>query len=155
MLNFLNAPGFLGTRALMRSDLTLVLTLLSAALFTLGWQLAIRKRFEAHRWVQTAAATLNALIVLIFMVTSFVANILPGIPAKLAEGSYGITTLHGLLGVAALAVGVFVTLRANGLMPKPLRFRNYKLFMRVAYSLYMLSTLGGVALYVVVFVYGI
>lgn len=139
----------------MRSDLTLVLTLLTAVLFTIGWQLAVRKRYEAHRWVQTTAVALNAAIVLIFMVTSYVAYILPGIPAKLLEGSYGITTLHALVGALSVALGVFVTLRANGLVPRSLQFKNYKRWMRTAYGLYMLSTLGGVALYVIVFVYGI
>ena len=155
MLNFLDAPGFLGTRALMRSDLTLVLTLLSAALLTLGWQLALRKRFDAHRWVQTAAVTLNALVVVLSMVTSYIEHILPGIPAKLGQGDYAIVTLHGLLGVVAVLLGVFVALRANGLVPKALQFANYKLFMRWAYGLYMLATAGGVALYVIVFGYGI
>ncbi len=155
MMAFLTAPGFFGTRATMRSDLTLVLTLLTAVLFTIGWRLAVRKRYEAHRWVQTTAVALNAAIVLISMVTSYVTYILPGIPAKLLEGSYGITTLHALLGAVAVTLGVFITLRANGLVPRRLRFKNYKRWMRTAYALYMLSTLGGVALYVIVFVYGI
>jgi uncharacterized membrane protein YozB (DUF420 family) len=155
LFNFLTAAGFLGTRATIRSDLTLVLTLISAALLTVGWQLAVRKRYDAHRWVQTAAVTLNAGVVLLSMVTSFAVYILPGIPAKLNEGSYGITTLHAILGALTVVFGVFVALRGNGLVPKALRFKNYKLFMRVAYALYMASTLGGVVLYIVVFVYGI
>ena len=155
MMAFLNAPGFFGTRATMRSDLTLVLTVLTAVLFTVGWRLAVGKRYEAHRWVQTAAVIVNTAIVLIFMVTSYVTYILPGVPAKLLEGSYGITTLHALLGAVAVTLGVFVTLRASGLVPRRLRFKNYKRWMRAAYALYMLSTLGGIGLYVIVFVYGL
>jgi hypothetical protein len=93
--------------------------------------------------------------VLLSMVTSFATYILPGLPAKFSEGSYGITTLHAFFGAVTLMLGVFVTLRANGLVPKRLRFTNYKLFMRTAYALYMLATLGGVVVYVIVFVYGI
>jgi uncharacterized membrane protein YozB (DUF420 family) len=155
LFEFLATAGFLGTRATIRSDLTLVLTLISAALLTVGWQLAVHKRYEAHRWVQTAGVTLNAGVVLLSMVTSFAVYILPGIPAKLNEGSYGITTLHALLGALTVVFGVFVTLRGNGLVPKALRFKNYKLFMRTAYALYMVSTLGGVILYIIVFVFGI
>jgi uncharacterized membrane protein YozB (DUF420 family) len=155
MVNFLNAQGFFGTRATVRSDLTLVLTLITAVMFTIGWQLAVRKRYEAHRWVQTVAAILNAVIVLVAMVSSFVTYILPGLPAKLNEGSYGMTTLHALVGALGLVLGLFVTLRGNGLVPKSLRFNNYKLFMRAAYALYMVATLGGVMLYVEVFVFGI
>jgi uncharacterized membrane protein YozB (DUF420 family) len=155
MITFFDAPGFLGTRATIRSDLTLVLTLITAVMFTIGWQLAVRKHYEAHRWVQTRAVALNAGVVIFSMVTSFVTNILPGLPAKWNEGSYGVTTLHALVGAMALVLGLFVALRGNGLVPKRLRFTNYKLFMRAAYALYMVATLGGVILYVIVFVFGI
>jgi len=154
LFNFLAAPGFLGTRASVRSDLTLVLILFAAVLFTVGWQLAAHKRYEAHRWVQTSAVTLNAGVVLLSMVTSFVGRILPGIPAKLLEDSYGITTVHALFGAITVLFGVFVALRGNSLVPKAWQFKNYKLFMRTAYVLYMLSTLGGVILYISVYVFG-
>jgi len=82
MNNFLNRPGFLGTHAPFISDLTLILILLTALSFTIGWQLARHKRYEAHRWVQTITVCLNAIIVLVAMVNSFVVHILPGIPGK-------------------------------------------------------------------------
>jgi uncharacterized membrane protein YozB (DUF420 family) len=155
MSDFLTMPGFLGTKATLRSDLTLVLILISAVLFNIGFILARRKQFNAHRWVQTSAVTLNTLVVLISMVTSYIIYILPGIPSKLAQGDYAVTTLHGMIGAVALLWGVFVALRGNKLVPKGLRFNNYKLFMRWAYSLYMVSTLGGVILYYIIFVLGI
>ena len=155
MSDFLTTPGFLGTRATLRSDLTLVLILISAVLFNIGFILARRKKYTAHRWVQTSAVTLNTIVVFISMITSYIIYILPGIPAKLGEGDYAVTSLHGLLGAVTLVFGVFVALRGNKLVPKRLRFSNYKLFMRWAYGLYMLSTLGGVILYIVIFVFGI
>jgi hypothetical protein len=48
---------------------------------------------------------------------------------------------------------LFVVLRANGLMPKPLRFSNYKGAMRVSYTLYILATLIGVFVYLSWFVW--
>jgi uncharacterized membrane protein YozB (DUF420 family) len=63
--------------------------------------------------------------------------------------------LHAIIGTIGLVFGVFVALRGNELMPKKLRFNNYKLFMRWAYALYMLSTIGGVVLYITIFVFGI
>jgi uncharacterized membrane protein YozB (DUF420 family) len=155
MSDFLTTPGFLGTKATLRSDLTLVLILTSAVLFNIGFILARRKHFTAHRWVQTSSVILNTLVVLISMVTSYILHILPGIPAKLGQGDYAVSTLHGMIGAVALIFGVFVALRGNNLVPKKLRFNNYKLFMRWAYSLYMLATLGGVFLYYIVFVLGI
>jgi uncharacterized membrane protein YozB (DUF420 family) len=155
MSDFLTMPGFLGTEATLRSDLTLVLILITAVLFNLGFILARRKQFKAHRWVQTASVSLNTLVVLISMVSSYIIYILPGIPAKLGQGDYAVTTVHGIVGAIALLLGVFVALRGNELVPKSLRFKNYKLFMRWAYTLYMLATLGGVGVYIIIFVFGI
>ena len=155
MSDLLQSPGFLGTKAQFGSDATLVLILISAMLFTIGWRLAVGKHYGPHRWVQTASATLNAIIVVGVMIGSFLAHILPGIPTKLAEGSYGVTTVHAFVGLIGLLLGVFVVLRANKLVPRALRFANYKPFMRVSYALYMAATLIGVVVYVEAFVYGI
>jgi uncharacterized membrane protein YozB (DUF420 family) len=155
MKNFLNHPGFLGTHAPFISDLTLTLILLTAISFTVGWQLARRKRYEAHRWVQTVTACVNAIIVLSVMIRSFVVHILPGIPSKLLQGDYAVTTVHAIVGMAGLLLGIFVVLRANKLVPKSLRFKKYKPFMRTAYALYMLATLLGVLVYFEVYVFGI
>jgi len=154
MNDLLNGPGFLGTHATFRSDATLVLVLVTAVLFTLGWRLAVQKRYQAHRWVQTITVSLNAIVILSTMISSFMINILPGIPSKLNQGSYTVTKMHGLAGLIGLVLGVFVVLRGNELVPKGLRFANYKLFMRTSYALYSLVTLLGVVVYAVVFVVG-
>ena len=155
MKDFLSRPGFLGTHAPFLSDITLVLILLTAVMFTVGWQLARRKHYKFHRWLQTAAAGLNAFVVISVMINSFVTHILPGIPGKLLEGDYGVTTIHAVVGTIGLLLGIFVVLRANGLVPKGLRFKNYKLFMRTSYALYMLVSLLGVIVYFEVYVFGI
>ena len=155
MRDFLNGPGFLGTHAPFLSDLSLVLVLLTAVLFTIGWQLAKHRQYEAHRWVQTVTAILNAIVVLGVMVNSFVTHILPGIPAKLLEGDYGVTTLHAIIGTISLLLGIFVVLQGNKLAPKALRYKNFKMNMRMAYAFYMLSTLLGAIVYLMAFVLGI
>ena len=150
----LTGVGFLGTRAPLHSDLSLVLILLSALLFTIGWRLAVRKKFKAHRWIQTGSAILNSIVALAVMIPSFIIYILPGVPNKLLEGTYGVTTVHAIIGALGLLLGVFVVLRANQVkfVPKRLRFKNYKLFMRTSYALYMLATLIGVIVYVAVYI---
>jgi len=155
MNNVLHTSGFLGTHAPFISDLTLVLILLTAILFTIGWQLAVHKRLEAHRWVQTTSACLNALVVLSVMINIFVVHILPGIPGKLLTGDYAVTTVHAFVGMCGLLLGIFVVLRANKLVPKRLRFKKYKPFMRTSYGLYMAATLLGVIVYLEVYVLGI
>jgi uncharacterized membrane protein YozB (DUF420 family) len=154
MGSFLDQLGFLGTKAPMRSDITLVLILITATLFTIGWRLAVNKKYEVHRWVQTSAVILNAIVVLVAMVNVFIVYIIPGIPGKLFQGSYGATALHGLVGAIGLVLGVFIVLRANNLVPQSLRFKNYKLFMRTSYIIYMLATLLGVVVYVMAYIIG-
>jgi uncharacterized membrane protein YozB (DUF420 family) len=155
MLGLLNGPGFLGTNAPFISDLSLVLIAVSAALFTFGRHTARNGRYEIHRWVQTAGVALSTLVALGFMLRSFTTHILPGIPPKLLTGDYAVSTLHALVGAAALLLGVFVVLRGHNLVPHPLRFNNYKPVMRLTYRLYMLASLLGLLVYILVFVLGI
>ena len=147
----LQGAGVLGTKAPFGTKASLITMVLAAVLFTIGWRLAVSKHFEAHRWVQTAAVCLNAVPVLAWMIRFFVLYVLPEIPAKLGERTYAVTTVHALVGMIGVTLGVFVDLRGNELVPARLRFSNYKLFMRSSYALYMLGTLTGVIVYVVVY----
>lgn len=131
---------------------SLVLIVAAAILLTIGWRLAVRKRFEAHRWVQTAAVSLNAAVVLAWMIQSFVRYVVPAIPHRLGQDSYALTTSHAVVGAVGLVLGVFVVLRGNELVPAGLRFTNYKAFMRSSYALYMLGTLMGIFVYIAAYV---
>lgn len=151
--DFYRLPGFLGTRATFGADLGLVLILFSSIMFTVGWRLAVYKHYGVHRWVQTSAAIINSAAVLAIMVGSFWGFVLPTLPAKLGKPIATITTIHAILGTLTFLLGVFVVLRANQLVPMALQFKNYKLFMRTSYGLYMLSTLIGIVVYLVTYVF--
>jgi uncharacterized membrane protein YozB (DUF420 family) len=144
--------GFLHSRAQLGADVTLVVIVVTAVLFTIGWRLAVHRRFEAHRWVMTVAVLPNAAVVLAWMIRSLVLYVIPVIPARLDERAYALNAVHAVIGIIAVALGVFVTLRGNELVPAALKFSNYKGFMRPAYTLYMLATASGVILYLVAYV---
>ncbi len=150
-MDFYLLPGFLGTRATFGPDLALVLILISSTMFTIGWQLAVHQHYGIHRWVQTSAAVINASAVLVIMIGSFWGFVLPTLSAKIGQTITQITTIHAIIGAITFLLGIFVVLRANKLVPHSLRFKNYKLFMRTSYSLYMLSTLLGISVYVVTY----
>jgi uncharacterized membrane protein YozB (DUF420 family) len=57
--------------------------------------------------------------------------------------------------MTGLLLGIFVVLRGNKLVPKSLRFKKCKPFMRSAYALYMVATLLGVIVYLEVYAFGI
>ena len=132
--------------------MTLIVMIVIALIFTLGAWMAVRGKYGVHRVLQTTAVILNLILVLWMMILPYRDFVAPGIPQRLNERFYSITTLHALLGLAALLLGIFVALRGNGLMIKPLRFNNYKLFMRISYGLYMLATLVGIWVYFTWFV---
>lgn len=155
MQALLSGPGFLGTGAPFLSDLSLVLISFTSLLMTLGWQLARRAHYEVHRWVQTVAVALNTVVAVGAMLRSFLTHILPGIPSKLLQGDYAVTTIHAVVGTVGVLLGVFIVLRGNGLVPAAFRFSNYKPVMLTAYVLYMTATLLGISVYVLVFILGI
>jgi uncharacterized membrane protein YozB (DUF420 family) len=155
MGHLLWGTGLIGVTTPFGANLSLVVMVVAAVLFTIGWRLAVRKRFEAHRWVQTVAVCLNAALVLGWMVRYFVLYVLPELPARLGQVAYGITTVHAVVGAIGLVLGVFVALRGNDLVPQALRFTNYKAFMRTSYAVYMLATVLGVLVYVNTYVHAI
>jgi uncharacterized membrane protein YozB (DUF420 family) len=154
MTHFYLLPGFLGTEATFGADLALVLILISSTLLTIGWQLAVHKRFNIHRWVQTSAVIINAAVVIVVMIGSFWGYTLPQIPDRFSEPAVWVTVVHACIGMIGFLLGIFIVLRANKLVPKSLRFKNYKLFMRTSYSLYMLATLLGIIVYYTTYIAG-
>jgi plastocyanin/uncharacterized membrane protein YozB (DUF420 family) len=141
--------GLFGTNAPFTADLSLALSLLVALLLTVGVVLARLRRYEAHRWVQTAAVALNVALVVAVMLGSFARSVPPGLPERVGEPYYLIAIVHGVAGLAAAIFGLFVMLRGHNLVPAPLRFNSYKPFMRAAYGLYLLATALGGGLYAI------
>jgi uncharacterized membrane protein YozB (DUF420 family) len=152
MIDLLHQPGFLGTHANFAADFTLVMMLLIAALFTLGTVMARRQRYQVHRWIQTSAALLNLIMVLWMMILPFRDFVVRDIGGPRPTLFYTVTSVHAAIGFVALTFGLFVTLRGNELVPQPLKFNNYKLYMRIAYGLYMAATLLGVWVYIIWFI---
>jgi hypothetical protein len=147
MTDLLHSPGFLGTNANFAADLTLLLSLLVMSLFSLGYYLARKGKYDTHKWVQTSGALLNVVLVLWLMVLPYRSFIIRDEGGPRPDLFYQVTMLHAGIGFLAFTLGNFVVLRAHKLVPQFLRFNNYKLFMRTAYGLYLLTTIAGVALY--------
>jgi len=151
MIGYLGGSGFLGTHGTLGADLSLVVMVAAAVTFTVGVVLARSRRYDAHRWVQTAAVCLNAIPVVAWMIRAFWLYILPGLPGTLGANRVALTTVHAATGLIGVVLGVFIMIRANQLVAKGQDLSRYKLPMRIAYVVYMLATLLGVVLYVVVY----
>jgi uncharacterized membrane protein YozB (DUF420 family) len=151
MYSYLEGHGFLGTNAGLGADLTLVIVIVAAVLFTVAAIMARRGNLAAHHRLATVAVCLNTVVVLAWMVRSFVVYTIPEIPSGLGQRAYAVTTVHSLVGVIATLFGVFVALSASELLPSALRFADFKRPMRAAYALYMLAAVGGVIAYLTIY----
>jgi predicted ferric reductase len=147
MTTIFNGSGFLGTQASLRADLSLVLIIMTAILFTIGWRLAVNKKYVAHQTIQNLAVGLNVLVVLLTMTGIFINSYLPAIPVALNNPAVALVAVHAATGTLGLLYGVYVSLAADKLLPERLQYKKFKPVMRVSYLIYVLLTLGGTAIY--------
>jgi|GEM_PF-508259 len=147
MDEFLHQPGFFGTSANRAGDITLSVMILVAILLTIGVGLALKRRYEAHRRVQSVAVALASIMVLWMMIFPFIDFVISDFMQTRSVKFYLVSALHGLIGLPAFIFGGFVALRGNNLVPERFKFRNYKRYMRIAYALYILTILAGIWLY--------
>ena len=152
MTDFLHKEGFLGTSANFAADMTLVLSLVVAILFSIGFWLARQGKYDTHKWVQTAGAVTNIVLVLWLMILPYRDFILNDKGGPREGIFYGVTMVHAIVGFFAFTVCNFVVLRGHKLVPKRLRFQNYVPWMRTAYGLYITTTLLGVWVYLTWFI---
>jgi uncharacterized membrane protein YozB (DUF420 family) len=117
---------------------------------TYGAYLAIKGRYEAHRWVQTGAAVVNVFLIFGLMIPALLA-VTPEENVELPTSAFVAMPAHEIVGTVALVFGLFVVLRGNNLVPARFKFQNYKPYMRAAYALYMAATVVGIIVYVLLY----
>lgn len=148
MIGYLNGAGFLSKDASIGADLSLVIMVAAAVLLTVGVVLVKSKRYEAHRWVQTAAVVLNAVPVVVWMIRSFWLYVRPGLPGNLSKSVDALTTVHAVAGLIGVVIGMVVMIRANQLAARGQSLSRYKTLMRIAYVVYILATALGIWVYI-------
>jgi len=140
--------GFLGTHAGYRADLNLTIQIAMGIALILGALLARNKRFVAHGICQTVVLLLNLVMIYLVMWPSFYSHVLPRLPKRLGKRFYGVATIHGCLAVLAEILGLYIVLAAGTkILPEKLRFKRWKLWMRVELALWWVVLTLGVATY--------
>jgi uncharacterized membrane protein YozB (DUF420 family) len=147
----LDASGFLTARSSLGADLALLLSAAVIVLLTAGVVMARRRRYDAHRWLQTSGVVLNAVLAVFWMLVSLWRFILPGIPGTLSKHGHALAAVHAAVGVVALVLGVFLVVRAGRLTRQGKSVSRYKTTMRVAYFVYLAAFVLGAWLYVVTY----
>jgi plastocyanin len=144
--------GFLGTRGTTFADINLVAEIILLAGLTLGYGFARRGNIAAHQYNQTLWVLFNIVLTTFIMIVSFTQQVAPGIPERLLRARYATSFIHSVLGGVTILCGIYLLLRMNRLLPKPLRVSWWKNLMRVTLGLYWVVGLFGLGTYYVWYV---
>ena len=140
--------GFLGTAAPFIADLILMLEVAMGVGLLAGAWLARKKRFRQHAWCQSAVVLLNLAVIVLVMMPSFHARVLPKIPARLGKAYYALATAHGILGIAVEVAALYILLSAGTqLLPAKARMTRYKSWMRGTLGLWWVAVILGITTY--------
>jgi uncharacterized membrane protein YozB (DUF420 family) len=148
MMSFFPMKGFLGTGATFGADLNLVVQILMGGALVTGGLLAKQKRYTAHGICQTSVLLLNLLMIALVMWPSFQQQVGPVFPRVFRRRYYTVATIHGVLGMAAELLGLYIVLVAGtNMLPQRLCFKRWKLWMRAELILWSIVLLSGVGTY--------
>jgi uncharacterized membrane protein YozB (DUF420 family) len=136
--------GFLGTRAPLFSDLSLVLTIVFGIAAVVGAINGRRRRISKHCPVMATGAFLNWIPVLVVMVPKWL-----GVATGTADVAAGIPTVsalgHGVLGGLTQLLMTYTVARMYWLDDLPPRRPIW--LMRVTGTLWVLTVIGGAVVY--------
>ena len=137
---------FLGTHAGYRADLNLTIQIAMGVALIFGAFLARAKRFVTHGICQTVVLVLNLVMIYFSMWPSFHSHVLPRLPKRLGKRFYAVATIHGVIGVLAEILGLYVVLVAGTkILPEAWRVKQWKLWMRIELALWWIVLLMGSA----------
>lgn len=144
----LPVDGFLGNGATFAADVNLIVQLAMGGALIVGVILAKQKRYKAHGTCQTMVLLLNLWMIALTMWPSFRQQVVPHRPKVLHSRYYTIATAHAALGVMAELLGLYIVLVAGTrLVPRSLRFKRWKRWMRIELALWFVALVGGIGTY--------
>jgi uncharacterized membrane protein YozB (DUF420 family) len=151
MIAYLGGAGFIRPHSSIGADLSIVVMIAAFVMLTIGVVLARSRRYRAHRWVQTSAVVLNAVPVVVWMIRSFWLYIRPGLPGNLSKTVDAVTTVHAIVGLIGVIIGMVVMIHANQMEARGEDLRHFKIYMRIAYVVYLLATALGIWVYIALY----
>ncbi len=148
MLFFFPMKGFLGTGATFGADFNLVVQFVMGATLIAGAYLAKQKRYKAHGVCQTTVLLLNLLMIGLVMWPSFQQQVKPALSKVVHKWYYEVAIIHAVLGITAELLGLYIVIVAGtNVLPRWLRFKQWKWWMRTELALWMIVLLSGVGTY--------
>ncbi len=140
--------SFLGGGAPFSADLNLVVQAMMGGTLIVGACLARKGCYKAHAICQTSVLVLNLGMIGLVMWPSFLEQVKPVSVRALHKWYYQAAIIHGVLGTVAEVVGIYiVAVAGTTIIPKCLRFTNWKWWMRAELMLWIVVLLSGVGTY--------
>ena len=140
--------GFLGTGATFAADFNLIVQVAMGSALVAGTFLARWKHYTAHGICQTTVLLLNLVTIVLVMGPSFRGQVVPALPEHLGDRYYAMATSHAALGIVAELLGLYIVLVAGTtIVPRRLRFKCWRVWMRAELALWCVTLLTGVATY--------
>jgi plastocyanin len=115
--------------------------------------LARAGKYRVHGRIQSTVVLLNLVVIGGVMVPSFHRQVSAHLVSGWRDAYYAVPMIHAELGAAAILLALYVVLVAGtNMLPKRLRFQNYKAWMRATLTLWWAVVLLGAGVYYVWYV---
>jgi plastocyanin/uncharacterized membrane protein YozB (DUF420 family) len=142
--------GPLGTGATLGADINLIVQIVMGLMLLVGFALARRRNFRAHKYCQTSVMLLNLVMIALIMYPAFDRQVEPQLPDGLKDSYFLVAALHAGLGAIAELLGLYIVLvAATNLLPRSLRFKRFKPWMRTELALWWIVLIIGIGTYYV------
>ena len=142
-------PGFLGSFAPFYADVNLIAQIILVVGLLIGFILIRAHKSDAHQYLKTSLVLFSLVMTVFFMGIKLMMLFTSGLSFNTI---ILIEVFHGELGTVAILAGLYLILRMNNLLPKALRIHWWKTLMRITFGLYLLVGIGGILLYVMLYV---
>lgn len=148
--------GFLGTNASFNADLTLIVyILLLAPAIIAGFVFARQKKFVPHhKLVMTGIVIFNWVLILWLMATSYAVGVAPSLSENITQPWVLLPTIHLITGGVAQIIATYLVILMwtektsfAWLLPDALRIKNIKLPMRLTLTLWLVTVVLGIGIY--------
>ncbi len=141
--------GFFGTTASYNSDLSLITSIVFFIMGLVAFFQARNRKFKPHANLMVWAVLLNWIPILIVMIPTSLKILRYGL--TLTSGPFATMPLvHAVIGTVAQILMTYTVIRMK--WAKKLPPHRTRVLMRVAMVLWVLTMVGGIALYVVAYI---
>lgn len=139
--------GFLGTRAEITADFTLLLQIVILFVLLLGYKLKMDKRFRRHGITMSLGVVLHVISILLVMIPSLI-SFSDLLITEISTIPVLVTWIHALIGLLAVIVGLFLIVEWRFRYPPKMTCAKRRPFMKPLFTMWTIASLLGIVVYV-------